>query len=105
MSKFLPDYVELTPARKKLLELLSDGKWHRKFLGIGIRTFDLMQELGFIRMRHIDKKPWKTTNWLVEARITMKGRFLLKNKRASMRYEDDPKNPLRRRITVAEMVT
>ena len=84
-------WVELTSARKRLLELLSDGKWHRKFPGVGIKTFDLMQELGFIRKRHIDKNPWRTNNWTVEARITLKGRFLLKNEQCNLRYEYNPK--------------
>jgi len=91
----LPTFVDLTTKRKKLLEQLSDGKWHRKFPRIGIGTFDLMMELGFIRIRFLDKRPHKTNNWTVEARITMRGRFLLKNKTATMRYG--------RKITVQEM--
>ena len=91
----LPTFINLTPKRKNLLEQLSDGKWHRKFPGIGVGTFDLMAELGFIRMRHIDKRPWKTNNWTVEARITLRGRFLLKNKTATMRYG--------KKMTVQEM--
>jgi hypothetical protein len=91
---FLPSSVSLTPIRKKLLKQLSDGKWHRNFPEVGIKTFDLMRELGFIRVRHIDKSPRKINNWAVEARITMKGRFLLKNKFAVMDYSQrDFSNP------------
>ena len=100
---FLPTWVELTPARKRLLALLSNGKWHRKFPGIGIKTFDLMDELGFIRKRHIDKKPWETENWTVEARITLKGRFLLKRGQCNLRYEHNPKARDLRTISVVEM--
>jgi len=101
-NMFLPSYIELTSKRKKLLELLSDGKWHRKFPSIGIQTFDFMQELGFIRIRHIDKNPWKTNNWTVEAHITLKGRFLLKKKCANMIYEYNPKTG-NRVIRITEM--
>lgn len=103
MLSTLPTWVELTPKRKKLLELLSDGKWHRKFLDVGVKTFDLMQELGFVRMRCMDKKPWKTDNWSVEARITLKGRYLLKHGQCNLRYERDPKARDFRRIVVTEM--
>ena len=99
----LPTFVELTPKRKKLLELLSDSKWHCKFLGIGVKTFDVMQELGFIRMRYIDKKPHKTSDWAVEARITMKGRFLLKHGQCNLRYTYNSKKRDFRTISVVEM--
>ena len=100
---FLPTWIELTTARKRLLDLLSDGKWHQEFPNIGIQTFDLMQELDFIRKRHIDKKPWKTNNWTVEARITLKGRFLLKHRQCNLRYEHNSKLPSFRKISVVEM--
>ncbi len=89
----LPSYVWLTPARRKLLEQLKDGKWHRKFPGIGIGTFDLMMVLDFIQMRFIDKKRHPGR---VEARITATGRYLLEHKQCNMRYEG-------RKITIAEM--
>ena len=72
-------------------------------MGIGIKTFDLMDELGFIRKRHIDKKPWETENWTVEARITLKGRFLLKRGQCNLRYEHNPKARDLRTISVVEM--
>lgn len=98
--ELLPNFLELTPARKRLLRLLSDGVWHRKFPGIGVGTFDLMQELGFVQQRFIDKKPEKTGNWTVEARITPNGRFLLKHGQCNLRYG---RQGSKRTVTVAEM--
>ena len=97
--ELMPSWLALTPARKRLLELLSDGKWHRKFPGIGLGTYDMMQILGFVRQRFVDKKPEKTGNWFVEARITLKGRFLLKHGQCNLRYGQGP----RWKITVVEM--
>ncbi len=85
----LPEVVNLTPSRKKLLEQLHDGRWHHKFPGIGIRTFDLMSILDFIDVKFSSKNPDKTNNWKVKARITQKGRFLLKNKKATIVYGRD----------------
>lgn len=85
-----PDKVELTREREQLLDLLSDGEWHDKFIGIGIPTFDFMQNLGFIEVRSVDSNPSKRKSWRVKARITKRGRFLLDKRVATMKYERDP---------------
>src|SRR3989344_6249108 len=96
MIDTLPSFIILDSGKRKLLELLSDSKWHRKFLGISVKTFDLMQELGFVRMRFYG-------DHYIEARITIKGRFLLKRGQCNLRYERNPKARNSRRIQVVEM--
>ena len=62
-------YIKLTPASKKLLTLLSDGKWHHKFHGIGTEVFEVMRKWGFLKIRFINKKKCGP----VKAIITKKG--------------------------------
>lgn len=80
---------QLTPVREKLLKLLSDGKWHRKFPGISAKTFIFMREFDFIRQRFFlaEKNSQIITMELMEARITPKGRFLLQHGHCNLRYE------------------
>ncbi len=75
----IPESITLTPQRERLLQLLKDGKWHRKFLGIGKTTFDSMWRWGLLEWAYVSKNPEKSNNYAVKAQITAKGKYLLKH--------------------------
>jgi len=77
------DEFRLTPTRRKLLKILSDGKWHRKFQNIGIQTINLMVDQGYVRLRFFSVIPGfpvsrSKTSGFVEGKITPAGRKLFK---------------------------
>ena len=90
---FLPGYVELTPSRRKFLELLADGKWHRKFHGIRAATIDLMSELGFVSLRYFSTNREKTEGY-IKAKITHAGRILLIRSLVFMDYSAEKPRPI-----------
>lgn len=75
----------LTSVRKRFLNQLSDGEWHRKFPDIGTRTFAQMLRLGFIRVRPVRNPTPEEGPNAIEAAITDRGRKLRRTEKCVVR--------------------
>jgi len=75
----------LTSVRRRFLNQLSDGEWHRKFPDIGTRTLAQMERLGFVRTRQIRNPRPEESKDMIEVAITDRGRKLRQTEKCVIR--------------------